>query len=345
MLTNDRLPKIPVYDVGPNFPMEVAERLGEDRGYELLRVATAGVPNIVLRGLDRISRWWLDHYGSQYLAEIDELASRSREPGLYYLNIDYEWGCSSAARPGRAGALPVLQRTLDWEIPGLGSHVVAARIGNPLGPWVSLTWPAFTGVIQAIAPGRFAASINQPSPPRLTGSLLIDRLFAKRRIWSSRATQPIHLLRQVFESAPDFATALAMLEQRPITTSAIFTLAGVHPGETAVIERRPNSARVLEDSFAVNEWRTPEWRPGHHAAFENEARLAAMRAAAADFDETFAWATWPILNKDTRLAMLAEPASGRLIARGYEACEPATQALVLPEPRPEGSLEDVRAVG
>lgn len=330
MSSDPQLPQIPVYEVSPNFPMEIAERMGEERAYELLQAATAGAPRPVLKGLDWLSRRWLERNGSNYLAEIDALAKRSRAPGLYYLNVHYEWGCTSAARSGPNRSSPVLQRTLDWAVEGLGRYVVAARIASPHGQWVSLTWPAFTGVIQASAPGRFAASVNQPSPPRRTGSLWLDAVIAKHRIWSSRNTQPIHLLRQVFESAPDYSTALAMLERTPITTPAIFTLAGMQAGQVAVIERRPTAARVLRDAFAANEWRTPAWRRGHHAAFENAARLAAIQTATADFDSAFAWAKWPIVNSDTRLAMLAEPASGRLMARGYEAGEAATQTLIEP---------------
>jgi len=34
-----------------------------------------------------------------------------------------------------------------------------------------------------------------------------------------------------------------------------------------------------------------------------------------------------LLNAETRVAMGAEPASGRLLARGYEAGQPATRTL------------------
>src|SRR5688572_15227880 len=47
------LPQIPIYDVGPNFPMELALRVGE-RAYDLLAMATAHVPRPVLRLADRL---------------------------------------------------------------------------------------------------------------------------------------------------------------------------------------------------------------------------------------------------------------------------------------------------
>jgi hypothetical protein len=41
-----------------------------------------------------------------------------------------------------------------------------------------------------------------------------------------------------------------------------------------------------------------------------------------------------VLNELTRLAMRAEPASGRLWVQGYEAYGPATAVLELTEPQP-----------
>ena len=320
------LPEIPVYDVGRDFPIELARRVGV-RGYDLLEMATARTPRPVLGLLDHLSRRWLVRNGSRYLAELDALAGLSRAPGLYYLNVQYEWGCTTAIKPAPEGRSARLLRTLDWNVAGIGRFVVAARIANPLGTWLSLTWPAFTGVLQAIAPGRFAAAINQPMPPRRVGLYSLDWLIAKSQVWRSPHIQPIHLLRRVFETAPDYAAARAMLETTPITTPAIFTLVGVRADEGVVVERRPTEASVLTDTHAANEWRTPTWQPGHHRAYENGARLAAMRVTPSHWDSHFGWLTWPLLNAETRLAMVAEPASGRLLARGYEAEQPATRTL------------------
>jgi hypothetical protein len=318
------LPQIPIYDVGPNFPMELALRVGE-RAYDLLAMATAHVPRPVLRLADRLARRWLVQNNSPYLAEITALAQRSREPGLYYLNVQYEWGCTTAARPAIEGQSEVLLRALDWDIAGIGRFVVAARIANPLGAWTSLTWPAFTGVLQAMAPGRFAAAINQPTPPRFLGLSAIDRYVARRELWATPHIQPIHLLRRVFETASNFAHALEMLTTTPITTSTIFTLVGTKVTEAAVIERRPTAAQILHDAHAANEWRTPAWRRGHHRAYENDRRLAAIRTARPQWD--LEWLTWPILNPETRVAMMADPATGRLAAQGFEDSQPATRVL------------------
>jgi len=324
----DQLPEIPVFDVGPDFAIETARLAGRERAYAMLDAATAGVPMLALRAADAISRRWLSARHSGYLRELDELASLSTRPGAHFLNVHYEWGCTSAAKPAAEGTTARLLRVLDWNVNGLGRYVVAARIRSAFGPWVSLTWPGFTGVLQAMAPGRFAAAINQPSIRKRTGIVAMDWLLSKPGVWRSPHVQPIHLLRRVFEEAPDFSAARHMLESMPICTPAIYTLAGLQPSEVCIIERQQTSARVLlKSSSTANEWQTPEWHPGHHGAFENAKRLAAMQTARGSLD--LSWLHWPILNKETRLALAADPAQGRLIAQGYEANGPATRSLEL----------------
>jgi hypothetical protein len=326
--THDELPEIPVFDVGPDFAIETARLAGRERAYAMLDAATAGVPLVALRAADAISRRWLTRQQSPYLAELDALASLSTRPGAYFLNVHYEWGCTSAAKPAVEGVTARLLRALDWNVNGLGRFVVAARIASRFGPWVSLTWPGFTGVLQAMAPGRFAAAINQPSFRKRTGVRAIDWLLSKTSVWRSPHLQPIHLLRRVFEQAPDFEAARGMLEATPICTPAIYTLAGLRPSEVCIIERRETSARVLlRSACTANEWQTSEWHPGHHGAVENAKRLAAMQTTPGSLDLT--WLHWPILNKETRLTVAADPALGRLIAQGYEADGPATRPLEL----------------
>jgi hypothetical protein len=322
------LPEIPVFDVGPFFAIETARLAGREHTYAMLDAATAGVPTFALRAADTISRRWLSAQQSPYLPELDQLASASTRPGAYFLNVHYEWGCTTAAKPSMEGMGPRLLRTLDQNVDGLGRYVVAARIASAFGPWVSLTWPGFTSVLQAMAPGRFAAAINQPSARKRTGILAIDWLLSKRNVWRSRYMQPIHLLRRAFEGAPDFAAALHMLEAIPICAPVTYTLAGVRATEVCVIERRETAARVLPKSAcAANEWQTQEWHPGHHSAFENARRLAAMQTAPGSLDLN--WLHWPILSHETRLALAADAAQGRLIAQGYEVDGPATRPLEL----------------
>ncbi len=125
--------------------------------------------------------------------------------------------------------------------------------------------------------------------------------------------------------------ALTMLEATPVTTPVIFTLAGVKAGETATIERLPTEHATIQDAFAANEWRAVARTQKHYAAFENNARLEAMRSAHSGWDADFAWVRWPILNPDTRLALMGNPFTGEITARGYEGGAPATRTLILHE--------------
>ena len=58
-----------------------------------------------------------------------------------------------------------------------------------------------------------------------------------------------------------------------------------------------------------------------------------MHAVSTELDPSFAWMKRPILNWNTRLAMIADAAEGRLVARGYEVvghtAAPATVSLEL----------------
>jgi hypothetical protein len=140
---------------------------------------------------------------------------------------------------------------------------------------------------------------------------------------------PAHLLRKVAEEAQDFNEARRMLAEQPISTPGIFTLAGIAPDETAVIERTEHEARVRGgDVVAANHWDSLGW-PGQSRGESSVERSRMMTKIDAGFDEAFAWLVPPVLNEKTRLAMVADAKAGRLIARGYEVTGPATEVFDL----------------
>jgi hypothetical protein len=332
--TTRTLPAIPLLHVGTRFPIETALAIG-DRGYDLLDRATVGIPTAAIRVGDFLSRRWLARVRHPYLAEIDEIARLVMRPGTHYFNVHYEWGCTSAAKPVPEGQGEGfrLVRVLDWRTPGLGRHVVAARVAGAAGPWVTLTWPGYTGVLQAMAKGRFAAGLNQAPARIVRDSERLDWWIAKARVWRSRALTPGHLLRQVFEQAASYTEAKERLTTTPVTSPVIYTLAGPGAGEGCVIEREEEAAKVLEASASgiqcTNDWQQIDAigrrRPGRWSA----ERLAAMRAIvqAPDFARPFAWLQPPMLNDESRVAIVADPATGRFAAQGYEADGPATAVL------------------
>ena len=326
----DTLPAIPVVDVGPDFSAATLHA-AEDVAHALLDGATRGVPVAVLKQLDAISRRWLVRQGNPSLGEIDALAARLGRPGGHFLSVNYEWGCSVAVGPSPDGTSAGLTRTLDWFTPGLGRYVMAARVAGSAGPFVTLTWPGFVGVLQAMAPGRFSASINQAPLRRAGGGLFaLDWLTAKSRAWRSNDRPAVHVLRTVMETARTYEEARRMMIDTPVAAPVTFALAGIAPQETCIIERTERHAHVIEGPACVtNHWRGLD-HGAHSRGIDSEGRLGAMEnAGRIELDAAFPWLKPPVLNELTRLAMVADAAEGRLVAQGFEDCMPATRPLDL----------------
>lgn len=320
------LAQIPVIDVGDDWPLATLQA-GLAQAHALLDASSKRFPRFAVKIADALSRRWLARWHEPYLAEIDRVAALIGRPGAYFLNVSYEWGCTSSAAPAAGGSVPMLTRVLDWPERGLGSHVVAARVHSPVGRWLSLTWPGYTGVLQAVATGRFAAALNQAPMDKPVGLYPLDWLVNRTRVWRQPHLTAAHLLRRVFESAPDFATAKAMLVETPIALPTIYILAGVAPGEACVIERMPEASHVIEGpASAANAWQAPRWS-GRPRGEDNHERLALLNRATASLDPTFPWLRPPVLNDWTRLVFAAEAASGSFVAQGYESERPATAVL------------------
>ena len=157
------LPEIPVIDTGPGFALAALDA-DIARAHRLLDGPTRYVPKPALKALDVASRRWLARWDNAYLPEIDAIAARLDRPGVHFFSVMYEWACTCAVKPSPDGTSARLVRVLDWRTAGLGREVMAARVAGPSGPYVTLTWPGFSGVIQAMAPGRFSAALNRSSP-------------------------------------------------------------------------------------------------------------------------------------------------------------------------------------
>lgn len=322
--------EIPVLDVGADWPLEILDR-AFDRAIRLLDQGSGHVPAGALALADTISRRWLERGGAAQLKEIDTIAARLGRPGAYFFNVSYEWGCTSSAGPSPDGRSAQLRRVLDWPNKGLGRGVVAAHVtGCSVGDWLSLTWPGYTGVLQAMAPGRFAASLNQAPMERLVGAYPLDWLANRVKVWSRPRLTAAHLLRQVFEGARDFAEAKQRLTETPIALPSIYILAGLAPDESCVIERLPERAHVIDiadgPACAANTWQAPGWS-GRARGRNNARRLSLIRSAAHSLDPAFGWLRPPILNARTRLVFVAEPRTGAFAAQGFESDGPATAVL------------------
>jgi hypothetical protein len=322
------LTEIPVLDCGVDFPLQsLAAYL--DRAHALLDQATARVPATALRQLDRVSRAWLVRWNNAHLPEIDAVARMLDRPGAYFFSVNYEWGCTCRVAPAPDGDSARLVRVLDWKTPGLGRNIVAARVAAPAGLYVTLTWPGYTGVLSAVATGRFAVALNQAPMRKAVGFYYLDWAANRRRVWSMPHPTPAHVLRSVCDEAETFEAAVARLSMAPISTPAIYSIAGVRAAEAAVIERTETEARVFRgDQVAANHWQAPGWS-GHPRGGDSAGRAAMMGGVAAELTADFDWLRDPVLNPRTRLAMVGDAGAGRLIAQGFEDQAPATDILSL----------------
>lgn len=325
----DQLPAIPVIETGRDFAIATLIH-HKDRAHALLDDASRRYPVRALRALDQVSRAWLVRWDNAHLAEIDTIARMLDRPGAYFFSVNYEWGCTCQVAPSPDGTSARLMRVLDWMAPGLGSNLVAARVtGNAAGPFVLLTWPGYTGALQVMALGRFSAALNQAPMRKAVGLFYLDWLANRRRVWSMPYPTPAHLLRTVAEQAETFSEAKRLLTERPISTPAIFSLAGIEPSQTLVIERTERDARVRTGvHVAANHYEAAGWS-GHARGVDSGGRARMMTALQPNFDPAFPWLRPPILNDHTRLVMVADAREGRLIAQGYERHGPATRTLDL----------------
>ena len=325
------LPDIPVIDIGAGGPLELVRR-ARPRAEALADAARRQFTAPVVLAADWRGRRWLARAGNPHLPEIDAIARAVGRPGAYGLNLSYEWACTSGVAADCDGAT-VLRRALDWPFHGLGRNLVVARRHGVAGPWLDVTWPGFVGVYTALAPGRFAAAINQAPLRRRTGLLAADWLIDRFKVGRSTDLPPCHLLRAVFETCRDYAEARNLLTTAPLCLPALFILAGAKAGEGCIIERTEDAAAVVDAPAAIaNGWLTPAFGRGAARGYDSPTRQCLLAACQAEDCAGLDWMQPPIANPYTRLAAVLEPAGGRITLQGWERSGPATRILQLAAP-------------
>ncbi|MEM9098156.1 MAG: hypothetical protein AAGC79_06470 [Pseudomonadota bacterium] len=319
------LPEIPVRDPGP----------GGLGSYSLNNIEGAeGLMDAVIHGFgplgtlirpflgpaDRLAQRHLARIGDPYLAEIEATKRAMGRPGAIAFALSYEAGCTARVFPGEA---PVLFRTLDWPFKGIGHRIEIVRLQSPAGPWITATWPGLAGILHGSAPGRFLISMNQAPQPMTRFGRAGAWLGSKIKLFRNPGLPPMHLLRQVFETVPDYDTAVATLTEAPLAAPAIFTLAGPN-GAATVIERTETEAAtaapVAANHFASLTPAGPSrWRArGYDSLLRHE--MAGNLTEPPDLTAL----PEPILNPHTRLAMRLDWEGGLAIA-GYEGPNRVTQ--------------------
>jgi hypothetical protein len=340
------LPVIPIVDVRDGGPPRHARQSAEQA--RALRDACldffprAAMP--LIPALDQAARRWLAKSRSPYVAEIAQITAALDFSGIWLLNASYQWGCT--ARAFAQDGTPWIVRTLDWPFNGLGRHVAVAHMRGANGDFFSVTWPGYVGALTAMAPGRFAACVNQAPMWRRTVhpwlrpyDLAANAFNILARIDDMPSDQ---LLRRVFETCTDYAAARHMLETTPVARPVIYILAGCRTKECCVIERTETAFVTREDhTSAANDWvpSRPRWegRIGMRRFLSRSFREAteyscARREALAGCDVSLAagrfdWLREPVLNPYTRLAVAMSAATGALRVVGYD-----RTGGILPEP-------------
>ncbi len=320
-------PQIPLIDLGDAGRVQLLEAQ-RARAERLIRTARDRYGGWVIDTLDAATRRWARKGVTPYLDEMERAAAIGLPGGLWFMNLCLEWGCTTGAVDEDEGVC--LRRTLDWAFDDLGRDVVVARHETVVGDYYDITWPGFFGVATAMAPGRFCAAINQaPIPQVQCAGLALPWPFgwAVSRIHTLRGADlpPAHLLRRVMETCANFDEALTMLRDAPLALPVLFTLAGTRPGEAVVIERLAGEADVHDDCAVVaNAWLNPR-RKGRPRGADNPRRRALMQSHCQAATSGFCWVESPILNSYTRVAVVANAATGLLLVKGYEAEESATE--------------------
>jgi hypothetical protein len=337
-------PPIPLIEAGQGGALALYQAAPNDAA-ALVATALGAHPLLAAaaRSGDRVSRRWLERRDNPYLAEIEAVARGIGRPGVWLLNIVYEWACSTGAGPDPGGPGNRMIRVLDWGLPGIGRYVVVGRHATPWGPYFNISWPGYVGVLTAMAPGRFSVAINQ-APRRVSKAGRWPAEVASRvRMLRLRDGLPAaHLLRRVCETAPDFRAARAMLadESLVLATPAIFTVSGIEPDEAAIVEAlgRRRAVRLASDAAdrivaTANEWQTSDWPgdgkrysgrccPDLDPAADNRQRRVDLRALLrADF-AGLADLRPPVLNAHTVLVATMNARQGSLTV---EALDPAEQ--------------------
>ncbi|QRM36118.1 hypothetical protein [Microvirga sp. VF16] len=270
---------------------------------------------------DRIAHRWLTRSPSPYVAELDAIATHTGVSGIYAINISYEYACTALARSDAPGAAPTLRRTLDWPFLGLGRSAILAHRSGRAGEFVDVTWPGAVGTLTALAPGRFAAAINQAPLRRRTRTDMFRGIdYTRNLAWTlsrERGMPPLHLLRYAFETATDFSEALQLLRTVELARPVLVTLVGCAADEIAIVERRERSGTVYLGPGAVaNDWRESQygWEPRPCALPDRRrdsvTRCATIEQAVTSGSTPFSWVIPPVRNWNTRLAV--EMNAGRL---------------------------------
>lgn len=328
---------IPLIDIRDSGPLSLMESHAESTkalihaSRDVYGIASRIVSHGALPLSDALAKRWLIKTQNPYREEIFAAAEKAGITGVIGLNLAYEWGCTSAVYESPTG--PKLTRVLDWPFKALGENLMVAHQRGVAGDFYNITWPAVSGIFNAVAQGRFAAALNQAPMRRHHTGIALDWMRNRVHVYRNHALPPAHLLRKVFETASSYDEAKEMLMHEPISLPVIYTLSGTKAGEGCVIERLENTVAVreIDSQGAVSVANHFEshlngmgcgWMPRAYKSHDRS-RLAGMLSPEKISDD-FAWFTYPVANPLSRLAMIAHANSGEFQVMGTDGATPVT---------------------
>lgn len=287
---------------------------------------------------DRAAHRWLIRNSNPYLYEAETFTDVVRSRGMFALNQRCAWSSSSAVFRMDNGVS--MLRVMDSPVASMGKQLMVVLQQGRAGEYYHVTWPGFSGVFNAMAPGRFVAAVNSAPQRRHGKSQLADFLKNRKLAREQISLPPMHLLRQVLEHAPHYEAAKQMLSQVPLAEPAIFTLSGTRPGQGCVIERLEDRAEIIDlgagqrvcssnhftSAFAGE---GEGWKPREPDSYGRLKLLMGMYGHELENDH-FEWLQAPVINPHTRVCMVADAASGRLLVQGYHGMSRATEIFNMP---------------
>ncbi|MCK6499234.1 MAG: acid ceramidase family protein [Nitrospira sp.] len=276
-----------------------------------------GVTFAALRRLVPAFARWLGK-NTEYYEDIEAWAADADldRNDLTLVNLTYELssGCTAAAFDLPAGQGVAHLRNMDWAMVGVGPHTCAITYLGPCGPFTTLGWPGWVGVLSGMAPKRYSVTLNQAPQDGLLPDIAWPSAFA---------------LRYAFENCATYEDAIADLMDTDLCRAALFLYAGTEPGEAAVIEhpgQGDNAVRrdMKGGALAVaNHYMSPELRDMNDDDNEDSqdrgrCALEAVRKASRKSKAKVTangllkvLSAAPVLNEMTAQKMAFVPASGQ----------------------------------
>ena len=274
--------------------------INNNKTKELVNLSLSNHSKLYLSFFDKIAKKFLQRSESPYLDEVNYASKILKINGLYAFNCLVEYACSSTFISYKNST--ILVRALDWYI-DIGKYTIVNQVQTKYGPYYSITWPGFVGIVQGCAPKRFAVALNM-APEKIYGlGKKIDNMIERTLTFSSKHLPTSHLLRLVLETCANYKTAVNMLLTTPTSTPALFIITGISSEEGCIIEKLNKKNLIhLKKNCITNHWINKQFK-GRARPIDSKARLRVLQQISYNAPASFNWVKEPVLNDNTVLTL------------------------------------------